>query len=85
MYVRVGLYFLDIILDIALIQRLPKLEKRTVLGTCSRRVAEEEKSIYGVSKTIISNILTMSVLRLLGFQCLLELKKTLTTEWTLRH
>lgn len=32
LYVRVGLYFLDIILDIALIQRLPKLEKWTVLG-----------------------------------------------------
>ena len=31
MYVRVGLYFLAIILDIALIQRLPKLEKSTVL------------------------------------------------------
>lgn len=33
MYVRVGLYFLDIILDIALIQHLPKLGKigRTVL------------------------------------------------------
>lgn len=32
LYVRVGLYFLDIILDIALIQSLPKLEKWTVLG-----------------------------------------------------
>lgn len=56
MYVRVGLYFLDIILDIALIQRLPKLEKMGCPRTCGRRVVEEKKNIYGVSETIISNI-----------------------------
>lgn len=63
MYVRVGLYFLDIILDIALIQRLPKLEKWTVLGPAVDELWRKggEKSIYGVSKTRISN--TMSVLR----------------------
>ena len=43
MYVRVGLYFLDIILDIALIQRLPKLEKMRCPQTCDRRVVVEEK------------------------------------------
>lgn len=50
MYVRVGLYFLDIILDIALIQRLPKLEKMRCPRTCGRRVVEDkkerEKKIY---------------------------------------
>lgn len=61
MYGRVGLYFLDIILDIALIQRLPKLEKWTVLGPAVDGGKGGIKSIYGVSKTIISNILTMSV------------------------
>lgn len=43
MYVRVGLYFLDIILDIALIQRLPKLEKMRCPRTCGRRVVEDKK------------------------------------------
>lgn len=35
MYVRVSLYFIDIILDIALIHHLPKLEKWTRLGPAS--------------------------------------------------
>jgi len=42
MYVCVDLYFLDIILDIALIQRLPKLEKMDCPGTCIGRAAERK-------------------------------------------
>lgn len=60
MYVRVSLYFIDIKLDIALIHHLPDLEKRTRLGPALDRVDQEKekKKIYGVSKTIISNIVT---------------------------
>lgn len=81
MYVRVGLYFLDIILDIALIQRLPKLEKMRCPRTCGRRVVEdkkerEKKNIYGVSETIISNIFNQVCVRDgLSVSSLLELKK----------
>lgn len=82
MYVRVGLYFLDIILDIALIQCLPKWEKDCP-RTCSRWVVEEKKrkKVFMESAGLISNNLTLS---LLSFQCLLELK-ILTTEWTSKH
>lgn len=59
MYVRVALYFLDIILDIALIQRLPKLEKLTVLGTAVNRVMEKKKYLWSETSTIF----IMSVLR----------------------
>lgn len=60
MYVRVSLYFIDIKLDIALIHHLPDLEKRTRLRPALDRVDQEKekKKIYGVSKTIISNIVT---------------------------
>lgn len=60
MYVRVSLYFIDIKLDIALIHHLPDLEKRTCLGPALDRIEQEKEKnkIYGVSKTIISNIVT---------------------------
>lgn len=51
MYVRVSLYFIDIIIDIALIHRLPKVERRTRLG----RSRALKRKIYGVSKTITAN------------------------------
>lgn len=52
MYVRVGLYSLDIILDIALIQHLPKLEKLTVLGSAvdEENGRKKKREIYVWSK-----------------------------------
>lgn len=66
MYVCVALYFLDIIIDIALTQRSPKLDNLTVLGPAvdGKWWKRHDKiNVNGISKTKISNILTVFVLR----------------------